>query len=141
MASRPTLRVRRHEPGRSPATGPGRPLHLRHKAPPAIRPEDFPRGFAETDGRSYGWRRHYERHEQDPSYVIPPEPDFHPLMFDPKPGMLYDVGIDHYGEFITGLETGWNILHRETFTLNGTKGTVSVVYRFANGVQLKWRPL
>lgn len=59
--------------------------------------------------------------------------------FTPKDGILYDVGMEYYGEFICSLKTGYKFL-KEGMTLNGKKGTVSVVSRETNGVQLRFRP-
>jgi len=78
--------------------------------------KDFPRGFAETRD-------------------IPP---LCLLAFDHEE--IFDVGMDHYGEFITSIEYGWDLLHRESVSLNGEAGSVSVAERFQNAVQLKWSP-
>ena len=83
-----------------------------------VRPDDFPRGFAEVDER-------------------PPFPRVIPTFRDE---IIYDVGLRFYGEFFASLETGWRLL-QDGMTLDGVEGTVSVVCRFENAVQMKWRPI
>lgn len=79
---------------------------------------DFPRGFAETgDGKT-----------------------FKPIMFDIPYGDYFDAGIKYYGEFFANLEYAWELLHGGMVKVDGQPGKVSVVARFENAIQLKWRP-
>ena len=74
----------------------------------------FPRGFSETSGIGST------------------------TLLDLKFGEIFDAGLEYYGEFYTNLEYGWKLLH-EGAKLDGKLGKVSVVARYENAVQLKWR--
>lgn len=80
-------------------------------------PEDFPRGFAETSD--------HDIHKR--------------LLCDVRDGRVLDFGLRDYGECLASLSDAARLLD-EGMTLNGVEGTVSVVYRYANGIQLRWRP-
>ena len=81
-----------------------------------VRPQDFPRGTSETTGT------------------------FPRLRVELRDGQILDVGMEHYGEFIVNLDTAWELLHGGMTSLDGRPGKPTVVIRYENAVQLKWRP-
>lgn len=103
------------------------------------RPEEFPRGLAETGGFGIRELKDELRSRHDPAYVPEERPPFTPLLFDLGYGEVFDAGLRDYGEFFVNLEYGWELLHRGALLL-GRWGRVSVIGRFANAVQLKWEP-
>lgn len=80
------------------------------------------------------------RKELDPTYEIPQRPEFSTSYLDLKYGEIFDAGIQYYGEFFANLEFAWDLLHMGTVTLDGQPGTVRVVARYTNVIQLKWTP-
>ena len=81
--------------------------------------EHFPRGFAEANSP----RKR--------------------ILVDIPYGQIYDVGFYDYGEFFTNLDYAWHLLYErsEPMTQFGQPGQLSVVDRFPNAIQLKWRPV
>lgn len=75
----------------------------------------FPRGFAETSD------------------------EVTKIMFELEGEEIFDVGLQYYGEFFASLEYGYELLHRGMVKLDGKPGKISVVQRYENAVQLKWR--
>jgi hypothetical protein len=62
------------------------------------------------------------------------------ILIDIPYGKIEDAGIQDYGEFFAGLDYAWHLLHEAPPTVDGQPGQVSVVDRFLNAIQLKWRP-
>jgi hypothetical protein len=104
-----------------------------------VGPDDFPAGFAETAGFTYLDLKDELAQRRDPAYVAAARPRFQQLLLDLDYGEIFDAGLHHYGEFFASLEYGWDLIHRRV-ALDGRPGSVVVVARYANAVQLKWRP-
>jgi hypothetical protein len=58
--------------------------------------------------------------------------------FDLAPGELFDLGLNHYGEFVCSVETAEEFLHGGMVKVDGKPGTLAVIERFENAVQLRW---
>ena len=105
-------------------------------------PHDLPAGFAEDRaGRGDYLRMRIERGHGAAQKILDRElrDGFSTLLFDPAPGRVYDAGLEHYGEFFCSLPDA--VRHLEDgFTMNGQHGTATVVMRFTNGAQLRWKP-
>ena len=54
-------------------------------------------------------------------------------------GQLFDAGLVHYGEFFATPEYAAELLNGGMTKVNGRPGSLAVVQRFTNAVQLQWR--
>lgn len=58
--------------------------------------------------------------------------------FDLAPGELFDLGLNHYGEFACSVETAEELCNGGMVKVDGDAGTLVEVERFENAVQLRW---
>lgn len=104
------------------------------------KPEDFPRGYAESDNYPLLDMRDERIRAHDPSWAGTPRGLNAPILFTLDYGRIFDAGIRHYGEFYAGLDYAWDLFKTQRVPWDNRPGRVSVAARFANAIQLKWEP-